>query len=390
MEADGGSRGNPGPAGFGTVVRDEATGEVVAEAAEGIGYATNNVAEYRGLIAGLRAARDVDPDAEVHVRMDSKLVVEQMSGRWKVKHPSMQPLALEAAGIFPRGRVTYAWIPREQNRYADRLANEAMDAAAKGRSWEAPPRAGAVAAAGAGPAAAALAGEVELEVDEAEAQPAGVDASLVGSASLGVATTTVLLRHGETRNTALKRFCGCGGADPGLSPAGREQATRAAKALAQRGGVDAVVASPLLRAQQTAAAAADALGLDVRTEPGFAECAFGAWEGLTFAEVSERWPAELASWLGDPSVAPPGGESLEQVSSRVRVARDELITRYAGRTVLVVSHVTPIKVLVHLALEAPIAALFRMELTPASLTELAWYADGKASLRSYNETAHLR
>ena len=379
VEADGGSRGNPGPAGFGAVVRDEATGEVVAEVAEGIGHATNNVAEYRGLIAGLRAARAVDPDAQVHVRMDSKLVVEQMSGRWKVKHPSMQPLALEAAGVFPRGRVTYAWIPRAQNGHADRLANEAMDAAAKGRLWQAPQ-----------PAAAVDALAVDVEVDEAEVQPARADASLVGPAELGRATTTVLLRHGETLNTALKRFCGSGGADPELSPAGREQAARAAKALSQRGGIDAIVASPLLRAQQTAAAAADALGLEVRTEVGLAECAFGAWEGLTFAEVGDRWPAELASWLGDPSVPPPGGESLEQVSARVRVARDKLIARYAGRAVLVVSHVTPIKVLVHLALEAPIAALFRMELTPASLTELAWYSDGNASLRSYNETAHLR
>ncbi|MYS65278.1 reverse transcriptase-like protein, partial [Streptomyces sp. SID5473] len=136
VEADGGSRGNPGPAGYGAVVLDPVTGETLAEAAEYIGVATNNVAEYKGLIAGLRAARDIAPDASVRVRMDSKLVVEQMSGRWKIKHPDMKPLAAEAARIFPRSAVTYEWIPREQNKHADRLANEAMDAGKRGKQWE--------------------------------------------------------------------------------------------------------------------------------------------------------------------------------------------------------------------------------------------------------------
>ncbi|MFD4151863.1 reverse transcriptase-like protein, partial [Streptomyces hydrogenans] len=135
VEADGGSRGNPGPAGYGAVVLDPATGETLAEAAEYIGVATNNVAEYKGLIAGLRAALDLAPDATVRVRMDSKLVVEQMSGRWKIKHPDMKPLAAEAALAFPRERVRYEWIPRERNKHADRLANEAMDAGKRGEQW---------------------------------------------------------------------------------------------------------------------------------------------------------------------------------------------------------------------------------------------------------------
>lgn len=137
VEADGGSRGNPGPAGYGAVVVDAATGETLTEAAEYLGVVTNNVAEYRGLLAGLRAARDLDPSATVHVRMDSKLVIEQMSGRWKIKHPDMKPLAAEAARIFPPGQVTYEWIPREQNKHADRLANEAMDAGKRGEQWSA-------------------------------------------------------------------------------------------------------------------------------------------------------------------------------------------------------------------------------------------------------------
>ncbi|WP_461030332.1 reverse transcriptase-like protein, partial [Streptomyces sparsus] len=136
VEADGGSRGNPGPAGDGAVVLDAATGETLVEAAASVGRATNNVAEYKGLIAGLRAARDLDPQASVRVRMDSKLVVEQMSGRWKIKHPDMRPLAEEAGSLFPAGAVAYEWIPRERNKHADRLANEAMDAAKRGERWE--------------------------------------------------------------------------------------------------------------------------------------------------------------------------------------------------------------------------------------------------------------
>ena len=135
VETDGGSRGNPGPAGFGALVRDAVTGEVLAEVAEAIGIATNNVAEYGGLVAGLQAAAAIDPDARVEVRADSRLVVEQMSGRWKIKHEDMRRLALQAHKVLPADRVTYTWVPRAMNTSADRLANEAMDAAARGQTW---------------------------------------------------------------------------------------------------------------------------------------------------------------------------------------------------------------------------------------------------------------
>jgi ribonuclease H / adenosylcobalamin/alpha-ribazole phosphatase len=129
VEADGGSRGNPGPAGYGAVVRDAATGEVLAEVSDFLGRATNNVAEYSGLIAGLRAAARLARGADVDVRMDSKLVVEQMSGRWQIKHPDMRPLAAQARQAAQAlGRVSYTWVPRARNAHADRLANEAMDA----------------------------------------------------------------------------------------------------------------------------------------------------------------------------------------------------------------------------------------------------------------------
>ncbi len=130
VEADGGSRGNPGPAGYGAVVRDFQTGQVLAERSESLGVTTNNVAEYSALIAGLGAAAQLGAE-QVEVRMDSKLVVEQMAGRWKVKHPNMRPLALQAQQLARKfSQISYVWVPRAKNTDADRLANLAMDAAA--------------------------------------------------------------------------------------------------------------------------------------------------------------------------------------------------------------------------------------------------------------------
>lgn len=426
VEADGGSRGNPGPAGYGAVVIDAATGETLMEAAEYIGVATNNVAEYKGLVAGLKAAHDLDPTASVHVRMDSKLVVEQMSGRWQIKHPDMKPLAAEAARVFPPDRVTYEWIPRAQNKHADRLANEAMDAGKRGEQWSAsdstaeldaraaravsaPSGPPGDAVAGAAKARAALAGAGAVTADtsadvaadaraaenvaaqtSAPSAPSAPSVGWAAPADLGAPATFVLLRHGETALTPQKRFSGSGGTDPSLSEVGREQAARAAEAFAARGTIQAIVSSPLKRCQETAQAVAARLGLDVRVDEGLRETDFGAWEGLTFGEVRSSRPEELNAWLASPDAAPPGGESFAAVAHRVSETRDRLTAEYAGRTVLLVTHVTPIKTLVRLALGAPPESLFRMELSAASVSAVAYYADGNASVRLLNDTSHLR
>ncbi|MFG2646670.1 bifunctional RNase H/acid phosphatase [Streptomyces sp. NPDC048436] len=414
VEADGGSRGNPGPAGYGSVVIDAATGETLREAAEYIGVATNNVAEYKGLVAGLKAAYELDPAASVHVRMDSKLVVEQMSGRWKIKHPGMKPLAAEAARVFPATQVTYEWIPREKNKHADRLANEAMDAGKRGERWSpsdstAELDAGAARSASSEPPGDAAAGAAKARAALAErlapepVPEAGADVRAAGNvaaqtppvgwaapADLGAPATFVLLRHGETALTPQKRFSGSGGTDPSLSAVGRDQAERAAAAFAARGTIQAIVSSPLKRCQETAQAVAARLGLGVRVEEGLRETDFGAWEGLTFGEVRERQPQELNAWLASPDAAPPGGESFAAVADRVSAARDLLAAEYAGRTVLLVTHVTPIKTLVRLALGAPPESLFRMELAAASVSAVAYYGDGNASVRLLNDTSHLR
>ena len=130
--ADGGSRGNPGPSAYGSIIFDPTTGQVLVERGGYLGIATNNFAEYHGMIAGLESALELNERALIEIRMDSKLVVEQMSGRWKIKHPELRQLALQASRLAPPGRVKYLWVPREQNSLADALVNEALDSALAG------------------------------------------------------------------------------------------------------------------------------------------------------------------------------------------------------------------------------------------------------------------
>ena len=360
IEADGGSRGNPGPAGYGAVVFDTAHAEVLAERKEAIGQATNNVAEYRGLIAGLTAAAELGA-AEVAVSMDSKLVVEQMAGRWRVKHPdliALQRKAAEVAAGFER--VSYTWIPRERNSHADRLANEAMDAAAG------------IEDTGLGKA-----------VDKGVEKPAAPG----WTGATGAPTRLLLLRHGQTELSISRRYSGRG--NPVLTEEGRRQADAAARYLAARGGIAAVVSSPLERTRATATAAATALGVDVRVDDDLIETDFGEWEGLTFAEAAQRDPELHRRWLRDTSVEPPGGESFDAVAHRVRRARDRIVAEYGEATVLVVSHVTPIKTVLRLALDAGEGILYRLHLDLASLSIAEFYADGGSSVRLVNQTAYL-
>jgi probable phosphoglycerate mutase len=202
----------------------------------------------------------------------------------------------------------------------------------------------------------------------------------------GSPTVTMLLRHGQTSMSVEKRYAGT--SDVPLTEVGLRQADAAAKRLSSA-GLDAIVTSPLLRARQTATAVAAMCGAGVLVDEGFRETDFGAWEGRTFAEVRDRWPDEMAAWLADPLVAPPGGESLSAVRDRVSDALARLLADHPERRVLIVSHVTPIKTLIALALLAPSAALYRMHLDVAALSEIDWYVDGPAVLRSFNDTAHL-
>jgi probable phosphoglycerate mutase len=170
-----------------------------------------------------------------------------------------------------------------------------------------------------------------------------------------------------------------------LSDEGKAQIRAVADWLGPLAGrVDAVVASPVRRTLESAEILAEALGHPVEVEAGFAEMEFGVWDGLTFAEVGEKYPAEMESWLGSTEIAPEGGESFRIVQERVLAGLARLREHHAGKTVVVVSHVTPIKTLVAQAVDAPLEAVYRMELTPASVTVLSYFDDDRASLRMYN------
>jgi ribonuclease H / adenosylcobalamin/alpha-ribazole phosphatase len=334
---------------------------LLAERKESIGTATNNVAEYRGLIAGLEAAADVGA-TEVVVAMDSKLVVEQMTGRWRVKHADMIPLNEKARSLAAEfDHVSYGWIPREKNSHADRLANEAMDAAAD---------------------------ESRSGATEAERPSTAVRTSPARwTGARGAPTRFLLLRHGQTELSVERRYSGRG--NPALTELGRAQADAAAAYLAERDDIAAVISSPLQRASVTAQAAASKLGLDVTIEADLIETDFGAWEGLTFGEAADRDPDLHQRWLRDTSLAPPDGESFDEVAHRVRRARNRLIAEYGDATVLIVSHVTPIKTILRLALDAGNGILYRLHLDLASLSIAEFYPDGASSVRLVNQTSYL-
>jgi ribonuclease H / adenosylcobalamin/alpha-ribazole phosphatase len=197
----------------------------------------------------------------------------------------------------------------------------------------------------------------------------------------------VLVRHGASVLSPERRFSGRG--DVPLSPDGTEQARLVAARLARRDGVKAVISSPLRRARRTAEAIAGGLGLDVIVADDLIETDFGEWEGHTFAEVRERWPDLLTAWLASPDVAPPGGESFAGTAERVLRARDQLLGAYPGVTIVVVSHVGPIKTLLRSALDAPPQTMFRMQIDVASVSEVDWYPDGPATVRLLNDAHHL-
>jgi probable phosphoglycerate mutase len=223
---------------------------------------------------------------------------------------------------------------------------------------------------------------------EHEAAQTAAPASWTGAK--GTPTRLVLLRHGQTQLSVHRRYSGRG--NPPLTETGLHQAAAAANRLAGPGGlgeIAAVLTSPLGRAKQTAEAVGKATGVKVAELDDLTETDFGEWEGLTFAEAFERDPELHRSWLTDPSVPTPGGESFDQVMERVRAVRDRIIADHGGSTVVVVSHVTPIKTLLRIGLDAGPSLLFRLHLDLASLSVVEFYPDGNASVRLVNDTAHL-
>jgi probable phosphoglycerate mutase len=275
----------------------------------------------------------------------------------------------------------YTWIPREQNRHADRLVNEALDAKRSGMTVAVRPEDDAVA-------------PTEATDQTEQDEPRWV------TWRKQVQTTLILVRHGVTDHTSERRFSGgLSSANPGLSEEGRAQIRAVAEWLAPLADrVDAVLTSPVRRARESGEILAERIGRPLEEEPGFAEMEFGTWDGLTFEEVAEQHRDDLDAWLGSLDARPGGGESLVMVQKRVLAALDDVLARHRGRTVVVTSHVTPIKVVVAEAIQAPLTSQFRMELRPASVSVVTFFsppdgaapttgAERHASLRSFNTQA---
>lgn len=419
VECDGGSRGNPGPAGTGSSVKD-AAGVEVGCVWQFIKHATNNVAEYQGLINGLNLAveiaeqQGVKPESlSVDVRMDSKLVVEQMSGRWKIKHPDMKPLAQEVKRIEGKlAQVSYTWVPRAQNARADELANRAMDDR-EGGQWIDEELAAARSAAVASPAEdaegadmlfdldqpseeatdttrnnSAQRAEQPVEYEDEDSQPAGVSPT----AWMGKTepTTLLLLRHGQTELNREGKYSGRG--NPELTDLGKKQIAHAARHISERGDVDVILSSPLGRCQETAQAAAEALGMGkdaITTDEAIIEMDFGTWEGRRFVEIQEDHPEAHRECFNYATAAPHGGESPEQVYRRVSEFVDRVIAEYPGKTVLVVTHMMPIKSVLRRALGTGGEIYRSLHLDVASLSVADFLPNGAGVVRLVNESHYL-
>ncbi len=377
IEADGGSRGNPGPAGSGACVIDADSGEVILEISKFIGTATNNVAEYFALVSGLEGAYELNPEARILVRMDSKLVIEQMAGRWKIKHPDMQILGARVQKLVTGKQIRWQWIPREENSRADALANKAMDEKGDAvvSSVDSSPRSPVV--------------EFNQSMPSSVRAPGGVTDQL---------TTVVLIRHGRTHLTESKRISGSGGENPGLSELGRGDAHKVAKAVAEIGNsgpwahlqpVSAIVSSPIQRTLDTAHILANEVGLGVSVNQDIAEISFGDWDGHTNTEVISKWPELFLEWQGSWTVSPPNGESLEIFDSRVQRGRRSILEEYSGQTVAVVSHVMPIRGFIRAGMDAGTAGYWRPQIAPCSISIIRFWGDEAAEVITLNATAHL-
>ena len=377
IEADGGSRGNPGPSGSGAIVVDAATGLVIREISEFIGIATNNVAEYRALKAALEEVHRINPLAKVRVRMDSKLVIEQMSGNWKIKHPDMRALAIEVQQLTFGLNISYEWIPREENSRADALANKAMDEV--GNS---------IVDTTVTPIPAMVA-EFNGELPSSVRAPGHVTEPL---------TTLVLVRHGRTQLTETKRISGSGGENPGLSELGRQDAHQVSVELAKLGTsgpyahiepISAIISSPIQRAVDTANILSNAVHRSVVLEPNIQEISFGEWDGHTNEEVAEKWPELFEQWRGSYTVSPPKGESLESFDARVTAGLDRILSEYSGRTVAVVAHVMPIRGIIRAAIGGGVESYWNQQVAPCSITILRLWGKQATEVVTINATHHL-
>jgi probable phosphoglycerate mutase len=278
-----------------------------------------------------------------------------MSGKWKIRHPEMRELALQAKKIHAHELVKFNWVPRESNSHADRLVNEALD--------------GVIASAH---------------------EPIQLNYLTERLISNEVPTTVYLVRHGETPLTPFRKFSGDGPLNPALTEKGLKEANLVAEEISKL-RPDVLISSPLQRTRQTADIVSKATGLPVLVDPIWIECSFGVWDGMSIDEVRDAYPVEYAKWLSTTSYAPPEGESYESTMARAVQGLLSLVDEYPGKKVCVITHNGIIKTALAAAMKVDSTAIFNIDVSPCSISSISiWPSDLLMAVRSSNERGHLR
>jgi probable phosphoglycerate mutase len=326
------------------------------------------------VIAALEFLNDAHPNDPVLIELDSKLVVQQLSGNWKVKHPDIAPLVRRASELMGSRRVELRWIPREQNSAADAAANRALDG-------------------GVAPSTSSAPSGVAVTSDNDPAalpsvQPRSIRAPRISSPH----TDFFLIRHGSTNQTEAGRISG-GGENPSLSQRGLVEAERVAEGLerlALRHHLElpsAVVHSPLERTAETAARVARPFSLPLFADSRLREIEFGNWEGLANEEL-DRLP-ETSAWRGSLTARPPGGESIADLQQRVYESFFELVDQFRQQSVAVVSHMMPTRTMLALALGGLDSHFWSLQVNPASISVLRVFGREGFEIYSINSCEHL-
>ena len=366
IQADGASKGNPGPASYGAVLF-WGDGSLALELFDAIGIATNNHAEYRAVIAGLEAAKQLaleDPGLRtIHIQMDSKLVVEQLSGRWKIKNSDLQQLAIYAQQLMRDFEVKLEWIPREMNSHADELANRAL--------------------------------RTEI-LTPVSSEPFGViqPKSVRAPRQRSKPVVVWAIRHGHTEMTESGLISG-GGTNPGLSEFGHTETERIAAEIRRISQLfdlplpTSVLHSPQLRATETASKIAREFDLVPVAEPNLREIEFGSWEGLSMENLSGISAAEVSRWRGSMDYRPPEGESVQDMETRVGLVLENVVAEQR-ESVAIVAHMMPMRAIYRAATKASAVANWSTNFLPASVSVYRFFGLEFAEVFAVNSTGHLQ
>lgn len=364
LYADGASRGNPGPAAYGVHICDD-SGNTLADLGEALGIATNNQAEYSAVIAGLRYLSQTSYRS-VTIRMDSKLVVEQLAGNWKINNPQLRELADQAKELLRDFEHQLEWIPRDQNFKADANANLALDE---------------------GNFSSTAAAELEL----ASVQPRSIRAPR----QYVEPTTIIVVRHGHTENTERNLVSGGDGTDPVLSPLGEREAAGAAAEIPKLVEIFSLPApamvfhSPMVRTTQTAQAIARALEIDMQADERLREIGFGDWEMMDLAVLETDSLDLVARWRGSLTVAPPAGESVNQMKDRVWQSLSEIIEDFRGSCAVISTHMMPTRAIAAAALRGSESIYWNLNTSPGGISVYRFFGIEYAEIFALNYCAHL-